>query len=202
MVSNWAAQRNWSYLKGFILEWQPEQLNTHMVFAVSVSHLWSDLSILHYLLSLSLSVALVKRHAPIKCLPFQLFSSHVIHLLDYNPHLPPTTSNPQPSLSPTLHTGGQRLYSSRTGSIACNVFCHLSYVTSWLTWLCLIESLLAPVAHCPERIKQCNVTTTLCTARCCCWVKPGMADMAKSSSLITNSVVVVDKMWCIIVATC
>ncbi len=144
-------------------------------------------------LSLSLSAALVKRHAPIKCLPFQLFSSHVILLLDYNPHLPPL-GHPPPSLPvPAPHTGSQRLYSPRTGSIACNVFCHLSYATAWLTWLRLIKSLLASVAHCSERVQPSNslslsglsMIATQRAAHRSLWVKPDMTDMVRPSSLIT-----------------
>lgn len=65
-----------------------------MALAISVYPI-SDLISLFFT-SLPLSAALVKRHAPIKCLPFQLFSSHVILLLDYNPHLPPFSHPPPP----------------------------------------------------------------------------------------------------------
>lgn len=152
MVSGRGTQSNWSYLKGFILQWHPEKMNICMALAISVYPI-SDLISLFFT-SLSPSAALVKRHAPIKCLPFQLFSSHVILPLDYNPRLPPLSHHPHPS--PALHAGSQRLYSSRTGSIASNVFCHLSYATAWLTWLRLIKSPLASAGHCSERVPLCN----------------------------------------------
>lgn len=119
-------------------------------------------------LSLSPSAALVKRHAPIKCLPFQLFSSHVIPLLDYNSPLPPFSHPPPPfpSIPKALCTGSQRLYSSRTGSIACNVFCHLSYATAWLTRLCLIKSLLAFAWHTVRRGSS-YLTHSLPSGPCC-----------------------------------
>ena len=90
-------------------------------------HAWSSLSLSIPSLiwspysspaSFYLSVALVKRHAFIKCLLFQLFSSHVIPLLNYNPRPPPLSHPPSPTGSPCL-------YSAHTGSIACNVFCHV-----------------------------------------------------------------------------
>ena len=94
-----------------------------MALAISIYSI-SDLISLFFT-SLPLPAALVKHHAPIKCLLFQLFSSHVILILDYNPRPPPP-----PLDSPALNTGSQRLCASRTGSIACNVFCHLSYAAA------------------------------------------------------------------------
>lgn len=126
---------------GFTVNWHPEQM--HAGFGhLHLFHLRCDLPIPHEPRSL------VKHPAPIKCLPLELFSSHVILLLDCNPCLPPRSC----ILSQSVHTGGQHFYSSCTGSIACNVFCHLSYATAWLTQLRLIKSLLASVVNCPVQL--------------------------------------------------
>lgn len=72
--------------------------NIHGLDNTCLSHSRSDPL---FCASHSLSAAAVKSHAPIKCLPFQLFSPHVIPLLDYNPLHPPLRASP----SAPLHTG-------------------------------------------------------------------------------------------------
>lgn len=106
-----AAQRNCSYLReGFIVHRHAEQIHGGFGY-LHLSRLWSDLPILHQSTP-PFSAAAVKRHAFIKCLLFQLLSSHVILLLDYHLRLPPRSCIPIPS---PAHSGGQRSYSSGAG---------------------------------------------------------------------------------------
>lgn len=80
--------------RGFIVHWHAEQMHASSGYL----HLppspppWSDLPILHHCPPQPRSAAAaVKRHAFIKCLPFQLLSSHVIFLLDHNLRPPPVS---------------------------------------------------------------------------------------------------------------
>lgn len=86
-------QRDCSYLKEVLL--CTDMLNKcTLVQAISIypPPPWSDLPILHHCPPRPRSAAAaVKRHAFIKCLPFQLLSSHVIFLLDHNLRPPPVS---------------------------------------------------------------------------------------------------------------
>lgn len=121
VVSGRATQRNCSYLKEVLL--CSDILNKCMVaLAISIYSI-SDL-ISPFFTSLSLSAVLVERHAFIKCLLFQLFSSHVILLLDYNPRLPPLSCIPccslrTPEASVCIHPAQVQLH------VMFFVICHM-----------------------------------------------------------------------------
>lgn len=104
-----------------------------------VGHLWSDLHVLHQPLSLSL----VKCHAPIKRLQFQLFSSHVILWFDYKPCLPPLSCIP--SCGPHALASSVCVHSVQVQlKVTFSVICHMQPFD--LTQLGLIKSPLSSMA--------------------------------------------------------